>query len=123
MSRCDACPVPASVACKGDCAAIGRGEPLAIYLAVARSEGGPGVERMWPGHPIAKAFGPTPPQVDRASLALVSACPHRGPVLPVSRQPECGCAELTECRAGKGKRPGAVTLAECLACVRADRLS
>ena len=55
----------------------------------------------------------------RELLPLVSACPHRGHVLGVSQQRECGCAELTECRAGEGPahRPGAVTLAECLACV------
>jgi hypothetical protein len=50
-------------------------------------------------------------------LALVAQCPDRGSVLPVSLQPACGCAELTECRRGRGKRPGSVTLADCLACV------
>lgn len=52
----------------------------------------------------------------RAVLAAVAACPHRGSVLPVGRQPECGCAELTECRAGKGRRAGEVTRAECMEC-------
>lgn len=49
-------------------------------------------------------------------LAAVAVCPYRGPVLPVSQQPECGCAELTACRAGKGQRPGKVTLANCMEC-------
>ena len=56
------------------------------------------------------------PAIDPAVRDAVHACPHRGPVLPVSQQPECGCAELTECRAGKGIRPGGVTLRECLDC-------
>lgn len=50
------------------------------------------------------------------SLRPIVECPDRGSVLPVSQQPECGCAELTACSAGKGKTPGAVTLAECIAC-------
>jgi hypothetical protein len=54
-----------------------------------------------------------------AAWPRIEACPHRGGVLPVSEQREgCGCVgtELTECRAGKGARPGAVTLDECLEC-------
>jgi hypothetical protein len=52
------------------------------------------------------------------ALRSVMACPDRGPVLPVSLQPECGmCGELTECRAGKGQLPGRVTLDDCLHCV------
>lgn len=51
-------------------------------------------------------------------LALVRDCPHRGSVLPASEQtPGCRACELTRCEAGKGERPGAVTLADCLACV------
>lgn len=55
----------------------------------------------------------------RIMLSFVAACPDRGSVLPHMKQPECGCAELTECRAGKGppNRPDAVTLDECLKCV------
>jgi hypothetical protein len=48
-------------------------------------------------------------------LAAVRGCPDRGPVLPHHRQPECGCAELTECRASRGAS-GAVTLEECVRC-------
>jgi hypothetical protein len=51
------------------------------------------------------------------ALARVAACAHRGPVLPVSQQPECGCAELSECRAGKGRVPGRVVLSDCVRCV------
>lgn len=54
---------------------------------------------------------------DTAKLKVIAKCPDRGSVLPHPRQPECGCAELTECRQGKGKEPGAVTLSDCLACV------
>jgi hypothetical protein len=48
----------------------------------------------------------------------VNACPDRGGVLPVSEQADCGCqgVELTECRAGRGRIPGRVTLRECLEC-------
>ncbi len=69
--------------------------------------------------------GPAPRDALADDLAAVNACPHRGPTLPHSQQPEatgcgCGSAELTECRAGRGPpaRPGAVSLAECLECVR-----
>jgi hypothetical protein len=48
-------------------------------------------------------------------LAAVHNCPDRGSVLPWADQPECGCAELSECRAGLG-RAGAVTLEECVRC-------
>lgn len=52
-------------------------------------------------------------------LPLVAACPGRGPVLPVSMQRECGCGELSLCRACRGpaSRPGEVTLDDCLLCV------
>jgi hypothetical protein len=51
-----------------------------------------------------------------AVLAAVARCPDRGDVLPVSLQPECGCAELTRCRAGLGAVPGSVTTADCVRC-------
>jgi len=56
------------------------------------------------------------PAIDPAVRDAVNACPDRGPVLPVSLQPPCGCAELSGCRAGKGAMPGRVTLRDCLAC-------
>lgn len=49
-------------------------------------------------------------------LARVAACPDRGSVLPVSLQAECGCGELSECRAGRGSVSGRVTLQNCMDC-------
>ena len=50
-------------------------------------------------------------------LVAVRTCPDRGSVLPHSVQPECGCAELTACRAGLGRAgAGAVSLEECVRC-------
>lgn len=59
-----------------------------------------------------------PDDPTRPVLAAVAACPDRGSVLPAALQPEgcSGCAELTECRAGRGATPGRVTLEECVAC-------
>jgi hypothetical protein len=48
-------------------------------------------------------------------LSAVWNCSERGSVLPHTHQPECGCAELTACRAGRG-HAGAVTLEECVRC-------
>jgi hypothetical protein len=48
-------------------------------------------------------------------LEAVLTCPDRGSVFPNTSQPECGCAELTACRAGRG-RDGAVTLEDCVRC-------
>lgn len=59
---------------------------------------------------------PARPITQQEVLEAVRRCPDRGRVLPHSLQPECGCAELTECRAGRGARPGAVTLIECVQC-------
>jgi hypothetical protein len=56
--------------------------------------------------------------LQRDRLALVSACPDRGRVLPVSMQPPgCPRCELSECLAGKGKTAGRVSLRECLECL------
>ena len=46
-------------------------------------------------------------------LSEIRTCPDRGNVLPHSQQPECGCAELTDCRVN-----GPVTLSQCLRCQR-----
>jgi hypothetical protein len=76
-------------------------------------EGGAG---RGPGDPPCDDATPAPTRDPR--LALVRDCPDRGSVLPHTLQRECGCGgELTECRAGKGKIPGRVTLAQCLECV------
>jgi len=58
-----------------------------------------------------RVIPPKPP------LERVANCPHRGSILPHTLQPECGCAELTECQAGRGLVPGRVTLRDCVGCV------
>lgn len=60
----------------------------------------------------------TRPSLGAAIRDRVVNCPDRGPVLPISMQDDCGCKgkELSECRSGKGKNPGRVTLRDCLAC-------
>lgn len=63
----------------------------------------------------APPFTPYPPALVGRVLEAVRTCPDRGPVLPTSSQPECGCAELTECRAGGGPSSG-VTLEACVRC-------
>lgn len=68
------------------------------------------------------ATGGQPPSLD-ALLAAVSACKDRGRTLPHAAQAECGCGELTECRAGRGRIPGSVTLRDCLACVTTHAVS
>ncbi len=60
------------------------------------------------------------PDAAAGPLRLVAACPEQGGVLPHRLQAEgCGCGELSACRAGKGRAPGRVSLADCLACVAA----
>jgi hypothetical protein len=49
-------------------------------------------------------------------LASIRDCPDRGDVFPHTQQPGCGCAELTACRAGKGRDPGKATTADCMRC-------
>ena len=63
-------------------------------------------------------LGSSRPTIDPAVRDAVNACPSRGPVLPISLQDDCGCRgkEVSECRAGKGKVPGRVTLRDCLEC-------
>jgi hypothetical protein len=105
--RCATCPVV-----RGDC--LGETVPRLCELARDRDD----YRRLL----VARAIGAEPPRsapvvASRRTLDLVSSCPDRGPVLPVSLQPECGCAELSECRAGKGTPAGRVTLRNCLACV------
>jgi hypothetical protein len=103
IRRCAICPVPGGSAC------VLYGLP---HLCVSDEH-----RRMAVRLAGAEAARP---RADGATLARVRECPHRGGVLPVSRQAECGCGELTECRAGKGRTPGAVTLDECLGCVTAS---
>ena len=101
-SHCGSCPVPAR---SRPCPAVTEGVLRYCELADPSGPAYRAEYRAW------LAGLPTP-----ATLESVRTCPDRGSVLPVSKQPECGCAELTECRAGRGKTPGAVTLAECLNC-------
>lgn len=61
------------------------------------------------------------PAIDPQVIKRVNECEHRGPegglALTEDERSCCGGgAERTECRAGKGARPGRVTLRECLAC-------
>lgn len=72
--------------------------------------------------PVPPDFDPVGPE-RRALLAAVASCPDRGPSLPVSLQPECRCAELYACRAGRGAVPGRVTTADCLECRAATQPS
>ena len=102
--KCPTCPVT-----EGAC--LGQSVPRLCHLAGIRED----YRRLL----IERARGgePAPASEVPDVLGLVSACPHRGPVLPLRDQPECGCAELSECRDGRGRTPGRVTLRECLACV------
>jgi glycosyltransferase involved in cell wall biosynthesis len=74
---------------------------------------------------VIREFGldcpPAPPAVDPRVRDAVRACPNRGPeggLVLLDEERGCcgGGAERTECRAGKGSRPGRVSLRECLAC-------
>jgi hypothetical protein len=64
---------------------------------------------------------PSSATLDPVVRDAVLACPHRGAegglVLLEDEKSCCGGgAERTSCSAGKGERPGRVTLRECLAC-------
>ena len=60
------------------------------------------------------------PEREGEVLAAVASCPHGGPVngtsVPVSLQAGCGCGELYRCAENRGKTPGLVTTADCIAC-------
>jgi len=74
--------------------------------------------RLAPDPVVAQIRSPGFDPAERARLlSRVSSCVRRGSTLPPSEQPACGCSELTLCRAGRGARPGRVTLDDCLACV------
>lgn len=103
--KCSDCPVPG-----GNC--LGERAGRLCELAATR----PDYRRLLVDQArMATATVERPPTLD-ALLAAVAACRHRGPTLPHSAQAECGCGELTECRAGRGKLAGRVTLRDCLAC-------
>jgi hypothetical protein len=104
---CATCPVGAG-------ACLGESVPRLCFLARTRADYRLQLVRT----ALESAPAASGAAIDLSSaLGAVSACPHRGPVLPVSLQPECGCSELSECRAGRGLVPGRVTLLDCLACV------
>ena len=67
---------------------------------------------------IRRAEASTRTSLDPRVRDAVNACEARGSVLPISEQDDCGCRgrELTECRAGRGAKPGRVTLLDCLGC-------
>jgi glycosyltransferase involved in cell wall biosynthesis len=74
------------------------------------------------------ATRPVTPPVTAIAPAVrdaVLACEHRGPVLPISLQPEgCRrCGEVSECARGLGKIPGRVTLRDCLECKASELLA
>ena len=106
--RCETCPVRGA-------ACLGESVPRLCVLARTRGDYRRQLTRL---AEEALAGGAEPRRLDlREVLAVVSGCPERGPVLPPTLQPECGCSELTECRAGRGEYPGRVTLQDCLSCV------
>lgn len=105
--KCATCPVAAG-------ACLGESVPRLCVLARTRSD----YRRQLVRTAVASAPAASDEAIDlSAALGAISACPHRGPVLPLSLQPECGCSELSECRAGRGLVPGRVTLTDCLECV------
>lgn len=68
-----------------------------------------------------RSIRPATPSVDPAVRDAVNACPDRG--VPgglklLEEESTCcgGGPELTECRAGRGQRPGRATLRDCLEC-------
>lgn len=80
----------------------------------------PGYEEI-AASPHEKYFPANPPGLDPAVRDRVLSCPHRGKegglVLLEEEQSCCGGGEeRTACSAGKGARPGRVTLRECLEC-------
>jgi len=106
------CPVAPAVQCpKSPCPGAADPAICAYLMALA----------AWRAVPSGQQEAPDPavrPAIDPAIRDAVNACPDRGPVLPLSEQDDCGCRgrELTGCRAGKGARPGRVTLRDCLDC-------
>jgi glycosyltransferase involved in cell wall biosynthesis len=77
--------------------------------------------REWTDLILATAPARPAPRLAAAVRDAVIACEHRGPegglVLLEDERSCCGGGEeRTACAAGKGRRPGRVTLRECLAC-------
>src|SRR4051812_24144859 len=109
--RCTACPVAA-----GTC--LGESVPRLCELAAVRDDYRRQLVRLATEFDLGSPW----PTLDlRDVLAEVSRCPDRGLVLPSALQPECGCFERTECRAGRGQPPGQVTTTDCVACISDQR--
>jgi hypothetical protein len=107
--KCTNCPVVVEEA-----ACLGESISRLCTLARTREDYRRELARLAHQASTSSARGPHDLQ---ETLAAVADCPYRGAILPVSNQPDCGCSELTECRSGRGARPGLVTLQDCLACV------
>lgn len=107
--RCSNCPVLIEeVSC------LGETIPRLCVLASTRQDYRNQLVRLADAAPI----GPARREFDLdAVLAAIACCADRGPVLPRSLQPECGCAELTECLRGLGEQAGRVTLQDCIRCI------
>ena len=104
--KCDCCPVSVGIC-------LGETVPRLCILAKTRDD-----YRRQLVHLAQANTTNSPPLSLHILLEAVSQCPYRGDVLPPVLQPECGCSELTECRAGRGAYAGRVTMSDCLACMR-----
>jgi hypothetical protein len=107
--KCETCPVEAHCA-----VCLGETVPRLCTLATTRADYRVQLIRL----ADKSSREASQPVLDLDELLCsVRLCSHRGALLPQRLQPECGCAELTECRAGRGSHAGRVTLQDCVACV------
>jgi hypothetical protein len=106
--KCPTCPVAAGSVCLGE--SVSR----LCELARKRVDYQRQLVRLAGDH-----RSPSPPASRELNelLERIARCPNRGRILPPSLQAECGCSELSECKAARGRRPGWVSLDECLNCV------
>src|SRR5260370_38996799 len=111
--KCENCPVAAE---RGVC----LGETIPRLCILARTRGDYRLQLIRLAREAALRPGMRARDLQEI-LTEVSNCPHRGALLPLPLQPECGCSELTECRVGRGAHPGRVTLHDCLACLTYKR--
>jgi hypothetical protein len=103
--KCSGCPVETGLC---------LGESVSRLCELAQTR--PDYRALLAGQRHPEASPPRPMDLNSA-LARISSCADRGRVLPLGEQPECGCAELTECRKGRGRLAGKVTMGDCLSCV------
>lgn len=106
--RCDGCPVPAGLDCRGEVLRHKCGDPRYRAYFVNRATG--------------SSIAVPPRETDAELLDNAESCPHRVP-FPPEESPPCGCR--WKCLAGKGpaRRKGGVLLADCWACPIAPRLT